>query len=145
MRTDEIRARLDAATRGPWEVDINEPFSQDIVGIVGPSGYVLLLEDQEETECPVTEADADLIANAPSDLAYLLSECDRKDAENAELKNRLTESDNLLADHAEECAVLRKALEMACELLTKYTCFKSKGGLLNYFTKQAREAIEHGK
>lgn len=141
-RTDEIRARLDAATPGPWEVDTNEPFSQDIVGIVGPSGYVLLLEEQDESECPVTEADADLIANSPADLAYMLDE-------NAVLRKAL----ELMAKHI---VVYGNLDTMLCDNIPQSLHFKyqpkNDGNYGNepcekciqdYYIQQAREAVEH--
>lgn len=39
---------------------------------------------------------------------------------------------------------LKKALELACDLLTKYTCFKSKGALFDYFIQRAQEEKDNG-
>lgn len=176
MRTDEIKSRLDAATPGEWSVETagNTVKSLHVVSHVnGVLNHPICSSISPKT------GDADLIANAPSDLAYLLAECDRKDAEierlrntqlalesdkiNAEmnlkhltdqvteLKSRIAESDNLLADHAEECAVLRKALEMmgngfAAQLTMnaeqKKVCAQKQ---IELYIQQAREAIEHGK
>lgn len=64
-RLAEIRARLDAATDGPWEATPNDR----ILGQPRP---------EHAGERAVAEAllsvDADLIAHAPADLAFLLSE-----------------------------------------------------------------------
>ena len=56
-RLQEIRARLDAATPGPWEVVCNT--TSDVVGV---------LDGDYD--------DADLIAHAPADIAWLLEEVD---------------------------------------------------------------------
>lgn len=54
-RIDEIRARLDAATPGPWEVVCDT--TSDVVGV---------LDGDYD--------DADLIAHAPADLAWLIEQ-----------------------------------------------------------------------
>lgn len=61
QRTQEIRARLSRATPGPWEADALEGY------VVAPSGRVA-------TVTMWRDADADLIAHAPTDLADLLAE-----------------------------------------------------------------------
>lgn len=67
-RLEEIKQRLDRATPGPWEVGITA---------YGPSVEVddeqLFIESYGITY-PHNPADADLIANAPTDLAALLTE-----------------------------------------------------------------------
>lgn len=79
-RLDAIRARVDAAARGPW--------AHDFCGNV----------DQVETQAHATDAriadnltpgDADLIAHAPQDLTDLLAEVER-------LRERLTVDDEMI-------------------------------------------------
>lgn len=72
LELNAIRARLDAATPGPW-----------FTGMSGGHWYVLdndITCDIEGQICSLNrrhaEANADLIANAPSDLAALLAEVD---------------------------------------------------------------------
>jgi hypothetical protein len=79
-RTAEIRARLDAATPGPWKAqDYDDNPGDEGCAILGKTSntmrsFVLAYSlpypwhDQK-----ATEADAALIANAPADLAYLLA------------------------------------------------------------------------
>lgn len=79
-RIEQIRERLEAATPGPWVKDpstggpdcgfIYSP-DGDPVCQVFSNGYCV--ERQEE----YGEFDVELIAHAPSDIAYLLSELDR--------------------------------------------------------------------
>lgn len=59
-RIAEIRARLEAATLGPWKADFE--------GTVAPA--VLDAGDDAVAEC-FTDQDAALIAAAPADLAWL--------------------------------------------------------------------------
>ena len=63
-RLQEIRARLDAATPGPWYVR---------------SGWVAL-NNLNYDVIPVghNDADADLIAHAPADIAWLLAEIEKR-------------------------------------------------------------------
>lgn len=60
-RLQEIRARLDAATPGPWE--------KTSPNVVVAAGDVV-------AGVPLTN-NADLIAHAPADLAWLLDEVER--------------------------------------------------------------------
>lgn len=66
-RLQEIRARLDAATPGPWEEGgFDRPWS------VTAGRFVL-----DERSSATRQADADLIAHAPADIAWLLDELER--------------------------------------------------------------------
>lgn len=89
MNLDEIKARAEKATPGPWEVDYNEPFSSDIVGIFQEEQerYIVKLEEQDETDYPTTRDDADFIAHAREDIPALIAEVERLTAENADLKS----------------------------------------------------------
>lgn len=75
--TDErlaaIRARLDAATPGPWLIKADQPYPQRICA--NDDGLVLIAETFTDPAWP--PADADLIANAPTDLADLIAEVER--------------------------------------------------------------------
>jgi len=84
-RVTEIRERLEAATGGPWSredfVDVDQDGTYDLAHVTAP--------DPDEPDIAVQgialgllRHDADLIANTPSDLAYLLTE-------NAALRGRL--------------------------------------------------------
>lgn len=82
----EIKARLEAATPGPWwwEDDIlcaNEPY----VVVVKP----WFDDDKYENTVHVFKHDAEFIANAPTDIRYLLDEVKRLTEENEQLTERL--------------------------------------------------------
>ena len=68
---DQIQARADKATAGPWEVDRNHPFSSDIVGIYssGAKKYVVMVDEDD----PTTDAEANFIAHAREDIPALLA------------------------------------------------------------------------
>ena len=70
-RLTEIRARLDAATPGPWERHPSEPWiyvrrGPFTVNIIGT-----------QLRAAQQHGDADLIAHAPADIAWLLAEVER--------------------------------------------------------------------
>ncbi len=65
-RVEEIRARLAAATRGPWSAPTDDA---DALYGEGGAAYVGSLCAREEDES--------LIANAPADIAYLLERLER--------------------------------------------------------------------
>jgi hypothetical protein len=69
-RVDEIRQRLEAATPGPWKADATEN-DVPVVCVDGPiPGTATVLFEGDWAEQP----DAELIAHAPTDLAFLLDE-----------------------------------------------------------------------
>lgn len=72
-KLEEIQARADAATEGPWEVDRNYPFSSDLVGIYATNrkNYVIKADDQDEY---LTRGDdATFIAQAREDVPKLVA------------------------------------------------------------------------
>lgn len=69
-RVQEIRARLAAATPGPWMTADDHLYPQRVVA--NDDGLVLIAETYTDPAWP--PADADLIAHAPADLADLLDE-----------------------------------------------------------------------
>jgi len=68
-RLDEVDSRAEAATPGPWEVDVNRPFSRDLVGIfaLNERGYAVKFDDREQP----LRATAEFIAHARQDLPAL--------------------------------------------------------------------------
>lgn len=76
-RVEEIRARLDAATPGPWGTDERyhgKVYCDDSLGsMVADTGsrYTIAITREKEA------ANADLIAHAPADLAWCLAEIER--------------------------------------------------------------------
>lgn len=98
MNTKEIRARLEAATDGPWEIgtdkeDLLPGFRYDILSedewhvasIAGGADSKELPDGEEE------KANADFIANAPTDIKDLLDEVEAKQHIVDELHSRLAE------------------------------------------------------
>lgn len=65
-RLKEIQARANAATKGPWSVD------EWNLAVETPDGRALVLLDDRETPAPAL-ADADFVANARTDIPYLLA------------------------------------------------------------------------
>lgn len=84
-RLAEIRARLDAATPGPWNVRTNGSWLR-------PRAVVYRDSNQHANNVDVCQligerrewADADLIAHAPADIAWLLDEVERLRGEDAD-------------------------------------------------------------
>lgn len=78
-----IRARLAAATSGPWRAIPWYDLPQEVAPIAEVSMVGVF------SDCPVSGSpaqDADLIANAPTDLAALVTEVERLRAENETLR-----------------------------------------------------------
>ena len=67
-RIAEIRARLDAATPGPWHKHDDEPW---VTNSATPPMRIIATGLRGQPE------NADLIAHAPADIAWLLDEVER--------------------------------------------------------------------
>jgi hypothetical protein len=81
-----IRARLDAATPGPWEAG-TASCCPDLGWVEGPKGAVCPQFTATKVTHSLDANDAELIANAPTDLRALL----------AEVEGLRVERDDLLA------------------------------------------------
>jgi hypothetical protein len=110
-RIDEIKARLKAATPGPWSWDfISDKNNGYIVGIsfdknnnqllgncdqyrdddpmmIDDLIYARFIGEHEASTC--NYGDPDFIAHAGADIAFLLSEVERLEAENINLQKAL--------------------------------------------------------
>lgn len=80
QRLDQIRARVDQATPGPWRVEnprnvSNDYGSSSCDGITAASGRELIITDSGYY--PPGVADAEFIAHAREDIPFLLAEIDR--------------------------------------------------------------------
>jgi hypothetical protein len=64
-RLDAIRSRLEAATPGPWAY--HQEYHQVFAVVNGREWFI------QTTGGPRVSPEADLIANAPADIAYLLA------------------------------------------------------------------------
>lgn len=95
-RLAEIRARLDAATPGPWEEraqDDSRCMAYSSIWAVAPGrpAVEIVATDWNDDGYPQpVQADCDLIAHAPADIAYLLEQLaaanERADAAEAALR-----------------------------------------------------------
>jgi hypothetical protein len=86
-RADEIRARLEAATPGPWKAapeeagrswcDIWSPTTKTTVVVADSIDRHRGGKTERISGVRISSADADLIAHAPADLAWALGEFER--------------------------------------------------------------------
>lgn len=79
-----IRERLDAATPGPWEAG-TAACCPDMGWVDGPKGAVCPQFTATKVTHSLDANDAELIANAPTDLRALLDEVERIRAERDDL------------------------------------------------------------
>mgnify|MGYP000676824464 CR=1 FL=1 len=94
-RIAEIRARVDAATPGPWDERRQDDYACSAYYSIWGGETEVIATDWNDVQYPPTRrADCDLIANAPADLAYLL-------AENARLRERVAALE-VVAGHVED-------------------------------------------
>lgn len=89
-RIDQIRARLAAATPGPWEADEKRPRWITTAAPIeideadwGPEGHTMYRLGTNADDRAWRYADVTLIANAPADIAWLLAELERAQAASA--------------------------------------------------------------
>ncbi len=85
-RLQEIRERVEAATRGPWSVaprKYTNPFEMEYepvtasIDIVDPDGNLLAYLDAHDYDCDRFYANAELFARVRGDIPFLLAEIDR--------------------------------------------------------------------
>lgn len=74
-RRADIRARLDAATPGPWEARQNIHAEFTVHEVRRPGTFGLVASPNYGRD-DYGRADAELIAHAPADLAWLLDDAD---------------------------------------------------------------------
>ena len=79
-RADEIAGRLEAATPGPWHTSRSKRWVYN----TAREGF-----DDEPVAEAETVPDADFIANAPSDIAWLLGRLAEVTAERDEMQRRI--------------------------------------------------------
>ncbi|HWB38102.1 MAG TPA: hypothetical protein VHA75_18950 [Rugosimonospora sp.] len=92
---DAIRARADAATPGPWEMEVGD-WAGDWAYASGPTYY------SEETSSALRTADAVFVAHARADVPALLAEVDRlRDLVEQVTREKFREKTELRASHAE--------------------------------------------
>ncbi len=89
-----IRERLDAATPGPWEAG-TASCCPDMGWVEGPKGAVCPQFTATKVTHSLDANDAELIANAPTDLRALLDEVERLTAERDALLAEKTATLNL--------------------------------------------------
>jgi len=96
-RIAAIRARLEAATKGPWEKrpwHVAGQKSPPKWSISAPGRHIAMVGNANGQTKPAWEADADLIAAAPTDLAWLVGEVERLTAERDGLRASLIRACN---------------------------------------------------
>ena len=71
-RLKEIRARLDAATPGPWDTEGPCMSGDGTYGVFADDGA-----GEPTLALRMSPPDADLVAHAPDDLAWLVAEVER--------------------------------------------------------------------
>jgi hypothetical protein len=113
-RIAEIRARLDAATEGPWVYES----AADIHGVEdGRIHYVTPQFAARDDDPPMTSfydrADAELVANAPTDLAYLLARVE-------ELEGQLAKAQAELDDQRGATRVAAGAADRFRDVLSEF-------------------------
>jgi hypothetical protein len=108
---DAIRARLDAATPGPWEAG-TAACCPDMGWVDGPKGAVCPQFTATKVTHSLDANDAELIANAPIDLRALLDEVER-------LTNDLAMARQVSGELCEKCGWAMKfpGEPCRCELL----------------------------
>lgn len=102
-RNKEIRQRLESATPGPWEADVYGEYvweakhKSDGSMIAEMRGWGHLTGTQkldDEAAAQVQLANAEFIANAPSDIAYLLERVEQLEKERNSAIYQMRGSDN---------------------------------------------------
>ena len=76
IRLSEIRARLNAATEGPWNYFTPNPRTNPSFNVVFSEGLSDLARSSDIAE-GLSQRNAEFIAAAPSDIAYLLDEVEQ--------------------------------------------------------------------
>lgn len=101
-RAEEIRARLDAATPGSWDATTSEATMNDRnLYRFGPQSKPCVFHAQ------MRRADADLIAHAPADLAYLLGRIETLEGGREIEQTMLRNGAKLMTDMADYQSRLR--------------------------------------
>jgi hypothetical protein len=118
-----IRARLDAATPGPWEAG-TASCCPDMGWVDGPKGAVCPQFTATKVTHSLDANDAELIANAPTDLRALLDEVER-------LKNDLAMARQVSGELCEACGWAMKfpGEPCRCELVKwrdEWEAFKAR-------------------
>lgn len=131
---NEIQKRLDAATDGPWSVEYESeecpPFKPYAHAIHGPTmqgvlesqvsdDYKAQYGHQMDEVAGVADADAELIAHAPTDLADLLAEVHRLRAELIKARESLANLRCAVVSAARECGEWESKAEDAQRELAK--------------------------
>ena len=81
-RLDEIRKRLGAATPGPWHIErMKHSLKHSEIWLQPEDEHAWSLDCNTYQPNSKDEANAQLIAHAPEDIAYLLAEVERLQAD----------------------------------------------------------------
>ena len=109
-RVSEIRARLDAATAGEWNYFTPNPRTNPSFNVVFSEGLSDLARSSDIAE-GLSQRDAEFIAAAPSDIAFLLAEVSRLST---------VIEDAAAVQHAESRERRHREIDLVVEMLTKH-------------------------
>jgi hypothetical protein len=104
-RLAEIRARLDAATDGPWTTDVG-PLDEHGESVWFPHdttvhGVTAYHRQRYVADAYGNEHDCELIAHAPADIEWLLAEVEARDERIALLRAEVTDIERRLRIYTE--------------------------------------------
>lgn len=134
---NEIRAVTDKATPGPWSLQ------DDMDG-----GYDLL----DSTHCNIGrvefEEDAAFIASARQWVPALCDDVERLNCELSRIRSNASDDKKQLrkciAEEKEDNAVLKRALEMACDLEAQDNC-QDVSQVVDEYIRNAREEMKNAE
>jgi glutathione S-transferase len=99
-RIAAIRARLEAATPGPWTI-WDDPLDIEICNDDYSATHMHAVAKLENIS-PQVKRNAQFIAQAPEDIAYLLAELDKARETNTRLNRRATKAEAFVGKSVEE-------------------------------------------
>lgn len=140
---EEIKAREQAATKGPWN------WKNDVLLAPEPSYLVLkpfLEESNDEPTVCIFPNDKDFIAHARTDIPALIAEVKSL---NQELKSareieehkatRIIALEKIIEKRESKISMLKKALELACNYVDSESQPDTDLETFDYFIQQAQE------
>jgi hypothetical protein len=109
-KLEEIKARINNATPGPW---VFHPADECDDWIIYNSEFTFVKQD--DSGVPVSKEDGALIANAPSDLTYLLALVEKYRAALNNIYNTGTNGESYATIAGDSHRIARQALEEKAE------------------------------
>lgn len=161
LNIEEIKAREQAATPGPWIVGdgTKQSFFNGKNAVISQDGRYVVADRAVYPDVPDFNEQVffnmAFIAHSRTDIPALIAEVERLTEENAETKARLDRFVEAGFKVGEENATLKKALELMCEQFkdegncilegcTGLTCIQDCAKCMHdYFIHQAQEQLTH--